>query len=111
MILIMLANQHLPASCSNRRFPAPAAGADPEPLTLGEIVAALRQGTGRKPGLVAIPPALLRFALAVLGRGANWEQINGALVVDPRKLLTAGWQADADTAGALAQMTRSRTSS
>jgi nucleoside-diphosphate-sugar epimerase len=85
--------------------------ADPAPLTLGEIVAALRHGTGRKPGLVAVSPALLRFALTVLGRGANWEQINGALAVDPRKLLTAGWQADADTAGALAQMTRSRTSS
>ena len=80
--------------------------ADPEPLTLAEIATALRRGLGRKPGLVAVPPPLLRLALATLGRGANWEQINGALVADPRKLVAAGWRADADTTGALAAMMR-----
>jgi nucleoside-diphosphate-sugar epimerase len=64
--------------------------ADPAPLTVAEIVAALRQGLGRKPGLVAMPPALLRLGLAALGRGANWEQINGALVAEPKKLLATG---------------------
>jgi hypothetical protein len=59
---------------------------------------------GRKPGLVAVPPALLRLALTALGRGANWEQINGALVVDPRKLIAAGWRPEPDTRGALAAM-------
>jgi nucleoside-diphosphate-sugar epimerase len=81
--------------------------ADPVPLTLGEIVAALRHGIGRKPGLVAVPPVLLRLGLTALGRGANWEQINGALVADPRKLLTAGWQPNTGTKGALAEMMRS----
>jgi hypothetical protein len=45
-----------------------------------------------------MPPALLRLGLAALGRGANWEQINGALVAEPKKLLAAGWRADEDTA-------------
>jgi nucleoside-diphosphate-sugar epimerase len=75
--------------------------ADPEPLTLAEIVTALRHGTGRKPGVVAVPPALLRIVLTALGRGANWEQINGALVVDPGKLIAACWRPDTDTKGML----------
>jgi nucleoside-diphosphate-sugar epimerase len=80
--------------------------ADPAPLTVAEIVAALRHGIGRKPGLIAVPPALLRLGFAALGRGANWEQINGALAAEPGKLLAAGWRADGDTAGALAEMMR-----
>jgi nucleoside-diphosphate-sugar epimerase len=81
--------------------------ADPSPLTLAEIVAALRHGIGRKPGLITVPPALIRLGLTALGRGANWEQINGALVADPGKLLATGWRPEADTAGALAEMMRS----
>jgi len=78
--------------------------ADPAPVTIAEIVAALRHGMDRKPGLVAVPPALLRLALVVLGRGANWEQVNGALVVEPMKLMAAGWRPDGDTRHALAVM-------
>jgi nucleoside-diphosphate-sugar epimerase len=81
--------------------------ADPEPLTLAEIVTALRQGVGKPPGLIAMPPALLRLALAALGRGSNWEQINGALVADPGKLMAAGWRPEPDTKSALAAMARS----
>jgi len=81
--------------------------ADPAPVTIAEIVAALRHGMGRKPGLVAVPPALLRLALMALGRGGSWEQINGALLVDARKLTAAGWRAEADTKGALTAMMRS----
>jgi nucleoside-diphosphate-sugar epimerase len=81
--------------------------ADPAPLTIAEIVAALRHGIGKKPGLVAVPPALLRLALTALGRGGSWEQINGALVVDARKLIAQGWRAEADTQHALAAMMQS----
>jgi UDP-glucose 4-epimerase len=81
--------------------------ADPAPLTIAEIVTALRHGTGRKPGLVAMPPALLRLALVAVGRGANWDQINGALVADAGKLRAAGWRPERDTGDALAAITRS----
>ena len=81
--------------------------ADPEPLTIAEIVAALRHGIGRKPGLVAVPPALIRLALTALGRGGSWEQINGALVADARKLIAQGWRPEADTQRALAAMMQS----
>jgi nucleoside-diphosphate-sugar epimerase len=81
---------------------------DPATLTLAEIVAALRHGIGRKPGLFAVPPSMLRLGFTALGRGANWEQINGALVADPRKLIAAGWRPDADIKDALAEMLRRR---
>jgi UDP-glucose 4-epimerase len=81
--------------------------ADPAPVTIAEIVVALRHGAGRKPALVAMPPALLRLALVALGRGANWDQINGALVADAGKLRAVGWRPDVDTGDALAAMTRS----
>ena len=73
-------------------------------LTIGEIVTALRRGRGKRPGLVAVPEALLRFALTAAGRGANWEQISGGLVADPAKLMAAGWRPEPDTMRALADM-------
>jgi nucleoside-diphosphate-sugar epimerase len=78
--------------------------ADPAPLTIGEIVTALRRGRGKPPGLVAAPPALLRLAFTAAGRGANWEQIAGALVADPAKLMAAGWRPERDTMKALAAL-------
>jgi nucleoside-diphosphate-sugar epimerase len=83
--------------------------ADPEPLTNGEIVTALRRGRGRPPGLVAAPEVLLRLALTVAGRGINWEQISGGLIADPAKLIAAGWRPERDTMTALAEMTRGHT--
>jgi nucleoside-diphosphate-sugar epimerase len=78
--------------------------ADPKPLMIAEIVTALRRGRGKSPGLVAVPPVLLRLALTAAGRGANWEQINGALVADPAKLMATGWSPERDTITALAAM-------
>jgi UDP-glucose 4-epimerase len=78
--------------------------ADLEPVTIGEIVTALRRGRGKPPRLVAVPPVLLRLALTAAGRSTNWEQIGGALAVDPAKLVAAGWRPDKDTMRALAAM-------
>jgi nucleoside-diphosphate-sugar epimerase len=78
--------------------------ADAEPLTIAEIVTALRRGRGKSPGLIAVPPLVLRLALTAAGRGANWEQINGALVADPAKLIATGWRPDRDMMRALAEM-------
>jgi nucleoside-diphosphate-sugar epimerase len=78
--------------------------ADPEPVTIAEIVTALRRGRGKPPCLIAVPPVLLRLALTAAGRGANREQINGALVADPAKLMAAGWRPDRDTIRALEEM-------
>ena len=80
--------------------------ADPEPVSLGDMVKALRVGLGKAPRLLAVPPELIRLGFAILGRGRNWDQLNGPLVVEPKKLLAAGWRPDPDTAGGLAAMAR-----
>jgi nucleoside-diphosphate-sugar epimerase len=80
--------------------------ADPAPVTLAEIVAALRDGLGRPRRLFSVPPSMFAASLQLVGRGDVWERLGGSLVVDPRKLIAAGWRPDADTLGALARMAR-----
>jgi UDP-glucose 4-epimerase len=79
--------------------------ADPEPVSLPEIVTAVRAGLGKAPGLIAIPPVLLRLGLTALGRAHNWDQLNGQLIADSNKLIATGWRPDSDTGAALAAMT------
>jgi nucleoside-diphosphate-sugar epimerase len=83
--------------------------ADPDPLTIGEIVTALRRGRGKRPGLIAVPEALLRLGLIAVGRGIDWEQLSGGLVADPSKLMAAGWRPEPNTMRALAEIVRGHT--
>jgi len=78
--------------------------ADRTPLTLAEIVTALRAGEGRAPGLLPIPPALIALALQALGRAEEWQRVGGTLVADPAKLLSAGWRPAIDTSAGLAAL-------
>jgi nucleoside-diphosphate-sugar epimerase len=78
--------------------------ADPQPLSLPEIVTALRAGLGKRPGLIAVPGGLIRLGLAALGRAHNWDQLDGQLIVAPNKLIASGWRPDPDTKAALAAL-------
>ena len=78
--------------------------ADPAPLTMAEIVGALRAGQGRRPGLVPVPPLLLAGPLKAAGRAHLWERLGGDSIVDPAKLLAAGWRPVMDTRAGLAAM-------
>lgn len=80
--------------------------ADPDPLTLAEIVAALRAGAGRRPGLLPVPPAFIALAAKTVGRTEDWQRIGGSQVADPGKLLRAGWQPSVDTRTGLAELMR-----
>jgi UDP-glucose 4-epimerase len=80
--------------------------ADLQPVSLAQIVKALRAGMGRPPGLLDVPPALIRLGLAVLGRSRHWDQLGGRLVVNPGKLAIAGWRPETETATGLAAMMR-----
>jgi nucleoside-diphosphate-sugar epimerase len=80
--------------------------ADPDPLTLAGIVAALRAGEGRRPGLLPVPPVLMDVAAKAMGRGDEWQRLGGSLVVDPGKLLDIGWKPAIDTRTGLAALTR-----
>jgi UDP-glucose 4-epimerase len=76
--------------------------ADPEPLTFAEIVIALRRGAGQPPRLFPVPPALIETGLKLSGLSDQWERLGGSLVVDPGKLIAAGWRPDPDTTAGLA---------
>ncbi|HET7381889.1 MAG TPA: NAD-dependent epimerase/dehydratase family protein [Pseudolabrys sp.] len=84
--------------------------ADPTPLTLAEIVTALREGEGRRPRLLPVPPALIALASKALGRAEEWQRLGGTLVADPGKLMHAGWKPAADTRAGLAALARATAS-
>jgi len=80
--------------------------ADPEPVTIPQIVTALRRGLGRGPGLVPVPSFILRGAAALAGRGEAYERLAGTLVADPQALKDLGWQPVSSTPDALAELAR-----
>jgi UDP-glucose 4-epimerase len=80
--------------------------ADPEPVTLPQIVAALREGLGRGPGLLPVPQALLGAGMRLAGRGEAFERLAGSLVADPTALLALGWTPPVATREALAALAR-----
>jgi nucleoside-diphosphate-sugar epimerase len=78
--------------------------ADPTPLSLAEIVGALRAGIGRSPFLVPVPPALIGLAAGAMGRNEEWQRVGGGLIADPSKLIAAGWTPSVETRAGLAAM-------
>ena len=78
--------------------------ADPVPLSLAEIVAALRTGAGRAPGLLPVPPALIALAARTMGRAEEWQRLGGSQIADPEKLLAAGWKPAVETSAGLAAL-------
>lgn len=65
--------------------------ADAEQLTVSEIVAKLRAGAARGPGLVAAPSAMA-LLFAALNRRALWDSLAGRLELAPTRLAATGWQ-------------------
>jgi UDP-glucose 4-epimerase len=80
--------------------------ADSEPVSLAEIIAALRAGEGRSPLLLPVPSAPIAAALRLLGQADIWERLGGELVVSPEKLLRAGWRPPLRSLDGLAAMAR-----
>lgn len=78
--------------------------ADPQPLSLAEIVSMLRAAMGRRPALIAIPPSLLEAPLRAIGRRDLFERLGGTLVADPSKLMQAGWRPVVDAAAEIGAM-------
>jgi nucleoside-diphosphate-sugar epimerase len=65
--------------------------ADPEPLSVSEIVIALRTAAGRLPRLVSAS-GWLPHLLAATGQRQLWESLAGRLELAPRRLAVFGWQ-------------------
>ncbi len=79
---------------------------DPEPLTLAEMFSALREGAGRAPWLVPVPPLAVKALVTAMGRPELWDRIGRDLVASPAKLQAAGWSPQTGTKAGLRAMVR-----
>ncbi len=66
--------------------------ADIEALTIGEMVAAMRQGLGRKPAVFATPPMVLKILLRSIGKDRLYQRLSGSLAANPAGLMALGWK-------------------
>lgn len=80
--------------------------ADPEPLAVPDMVAALRRGLGRRPHLVPVPALLLHAALRAAGREDAYQRLAGPLVADPSALAGLGWAPVVTTPAGLERLAR-----
>ena len=80
--------------------------ADPEPMTIGEILTVLREKQGRTLTTIYIPQIIVRLLLTVCGRRELWSRFAGDLVVDTRKFKSLGWRPPMVTSEGLLEMMR-----
>jgi nucleoside-diphosphate-sugar epimerase len=80
--------------------------ADPKPLTIGAIVAAMRQGLGRRPALFYFPKPLLAGVLRAAGQTEACGPLFGSLVADPSALKELNWIPPVETGEGLAALMR-----
>ena len=81
--------------------------ADPDALTLPEMVAALRAGLGRGPGLVPVPAALLGLACRLTGREEAFNRLSTGLLARSDGLMALGWHPAMPSRDGLAALARS----
>ena len=80
--------------------------ADASPVSVAGIIANMRAGLGRSPGLVAIPSRPIEMLLRRAGRADTADRLFGDLVVDTAALRATGWAPQHDTAEALSAWMR-----
>ena len=78
--------------------------ADREPISVGDMVAAMREGLGRSPHLVRVPERAVRRLMASFGKEAEWERLTGNFVIDSGKLQGLGWDPRVTSREGLARM-------
>jgi nucleoside-diphosphate-sugar epimerase len=76
--------------------------ADPQALTVAEMIAAMRQGLGRRPNVFWLPPFFLKLPLRAAGHGDAYELLAGSLVADASALMRLGWAPPVATPAGLA---------
>jgi nucleoside-diphosphate-sugar epimerase len=80
--------------------------ADREALTIGQMIAAMRQGLGGKPNVFPFPPALLNALSDAAGQSEAYSRISGPLVADPSALMSLGWRPATETTSGLGTLMR-----
>lgn len=66
--------------------------ADPEPVSLPELVTILRAALGRRPDMIPVPAVMLRIMLNAFGRSEEYARLAEPLIVDTAKLQKLGWR-------------------
>jgi nucleoside-diphosphate-sugar epimerase len=80
--------------------------ADPQPLTVGDMIAAMRAGVGRRPGLVPVPEWMITSALRAAGKTEWIDRLCSPLVVSSAALESRGWSPRVESAAGLAALMR-----
>ena len=80
--------------------------ADAEPISVADLVAAMRAGLHRPPHLVKVPLGGVKRLMKSFGREAEWERVSGNFVVDASKLMEIGWRPQVTTREGIAKMMR-----
>ena len=80
--------------------------ADPDPLSLPDMLAALRAGLGRNPGLVPVPTSLLGLACRLTGREELFDRVANRLVARADGLAALGWRPAGPTRDGLERFSR-----
>jgi len=83
--------------------------ADPQPLTLSEMLAAMRRGLNRRPGLVPVPSSIIDAMLRAARHADAYERMAKPLVADPSALLALGWTPPVETPAGLEALMRGAT--
>jgi UDP-glucose 4-epimerase len=78
--------------------------ADPQALTIAEMIAALRSGLGRQPNVFPLPPALLEMLFRAAGREEMYQRLSGSLIADASALTSLGWAPPLATPAGLAKL-------
>ena len=84
----------------------PFIAADREVLTIDEMIAAMRDGLGRRPNVFAVSPVLLRLLFRSFGHDNIYRRMSGSLVADPSALIGLGWAPQLNTADGLCRLMR-----
>jgi nucleoside-diphosphate-sugar epimerase len=80
---------------------------DIEALTVGEMIAAMREGLGRRANVFPFPETFIRGLLRACGREERYRGAFGSLVADPSALLRLGWRPQVTTPAGLRGLMRS----
>jgi len=80
--------------------------ADAEPISVADLVAAMREGLGRPPLLVRVPTGAVKRLMASFRKEAEWERLSGSFVIDSAKLQAIGWRPSVTTKAGIAAMMR-----
>jgi UDP-glucose 4-epimerase len=81
--------------------------ADSEPISVADMVAAMREGLGRAPHLIRVPAGGVKRLMTTFGKEAEWERLSGNFVIDAAKLRSIGWTPRVKTYDGIAAMMRS----